>query len=318
MGMQMFQQLCGINTAMYYSGVILKSAGFNSNTQAILFSDAVAFTNSVSHRLRVFSRVCAVMSTLLAMKLIDKTGRRRLLQISLVCLFLFACRLFVLVWLFVLCCRLLWQVDCFCWAARSICWVHNTINLTYTNTYTQAGFPQCRTLVRLMTCVTRVPKMIGLTWIVRVRGVVSHPVCSCGWCGGVCMPGNETGPSAAGKCGVDEWHYNGVCSLFGVLFFRLSCCVLRECWCSYCISHDVQHCGSSIGGYLALASLVWYVAGFGVGMVCVVCSLLFFCRFCVFWCVFVVVGLCTLDVAIWNFPAGSARSRQWTGSLSFC
>ncbi len=46
-GLQFFQQFCGINTAMYYSPIILKSAGFSSKTQAILFSDAVAFTNMI-------------------------------------------------------------------------------------------------------------------------------------------------------------------------------------------------------------------------------------------------------------------------------
>jgi MFS transporter, SP family, solute carrier family 2 (myo-inositol transporter), member 13 len=67
-GLQAFQQLVGINTAMYYSPTILKMAGFTSDTTAIMFSDAVAFSNMVM--------------TVVAMKLIDTKGRRKLLLVS--------------------------------------------------------------------------------------------------------------------------------------------------------------------------------------------------------------------------------------------
>jgi len=69
-GLQAFQQLGGINTAMYYSATIIKMAGFSSNSQAISFSVAVAFTNAVV--------------TFISLKLIDRKGRRQLLLISTV------------------------------------------------------------------------------------------------------------------------------------------------------------------------------------------------------------------------------------------
>ena len=46
MSLQMFQQLAGINTAMYYSATILKQGG-ESDTDAIYFSDSVAATNAL-------------------------------------------------------------------------------------------------------------------------------------------------------------------------------------------------------------------------------------------------------------------------------
>ena len=67
-GVQMFQQLCGINTAMYYSATIIRTAGF-APTVAIWFSTAVAGANA--------------FSTLVSLFLVDRVGRRRLLCASL-------------------------------------------------------------------------------------------------------------------------------------------------------------------------------------------------------------------------------------------
>ncbi|ORY00194.1 general substrate transporter [Basidiobolus meristosporus CBS 931.73] len=64
-GLQIFQQLSGINTAMYYSATILKMAGFDSNASATWFSIFIAASN--------------VTMTAVAMYLIDKVGRRRIL-----------------------------------------------------------------------------------------------------------------------------------------------------------------------------------------------------------------------------------------------
>jgi SP family myo-inositol transporter-like MFS transporter 13 len=64
-GAQMFQQLCGINTAMYYSPKILQMSGFHENREAILFADAVAFANA--------------LFTALAIWLVERVGRRKLL-----------------------------------------------------------------------------------------------------------------------------------------------------------------------------------------------------------------------------------------------
>ena len=61
----MFQQLCGINTAMYYSASILQMAGYTNNSTAIWFSDSVAFANA--------------LFTIVALYLIDRIGRRKLL-----------------------------------------------------------------------------------------------------------------------------------------------------------------------------------------------------------------------------------------------
>lgn len=65
MSLQAFQQFCGINTAMYYSASILQMAGYTNNSTAIWFSDSVAFANAVF--------------TVVALLLIDRIGRRKLL-----------------------------------------------------------------------------------------------------------------------------------------------------------------------------------------------------------------------------------------------
>lgn len=69
-GLQACQQLAGINTAMYYSPTLTSMAGFSSKRTAILLADAVALANFAF--------------TLLAGRLMDRHGRRRLLVVSLV------------------------------------------------------------------------------------------------------------------------------------------------------------------------------------------------------------------------------------------
>jgi MFS transporter, SP family, solute carrier family 2 (myo-inositol transporter), member 13 len=63
--LQLFQQLSGINTAMYYSPTILQMSGFDSNSAAIWASDAVALANAAF--------------TVVSLFLIDRVGRRTLL-----------------------------------------------------------------------------------------------------------------------------------------------------------------------------------------------------------------------------------------------
>lgn len=69
LGLQFFQQLCGINVALYYGPTVVRMAGFSSNRTAILLADAVAFAN--------------MTATFVASRLIDRKGRRRLLLWSL-------------------------------------------------------------------------------------------------------------------------------------------------------------------------------------------------------------------------------------------
>lgn len=76
-GLQILQQLSGINTIMYYSATILKMAGFSSKSQAILFSSFVGFANCIG--------------TVIAMQLIDRCGRRPLLLYTIVGVFVSLC-----------------------------------------------------------------------------------------------------------------------------------------------------------------------------------------------------------------------------------
>lgn len=62
-GLQILQQLCGINTAMYYGPQIMQVAGFNSSgREAIIASLPVAFANMIG--------------TVISVGYIDKLGRR--------------------------------------------------------------------------------------------------------------------------------------------------------------------------------------------------------------------------------------------------
>jgi SP family galactose:H+ symporter-like MFS transporter len=64
-GLAIFQQITGINTVIYYAPVIVQSAGISSASGAILATAGIGFVN--------------VLMTLLAMRLIDRSGRKPLL-----------------------------------------------------------------------------------------------------------------------------------------------------------------------------------------------------------------------------------------------
>ncbi|KAG0201625.1 myo-inositol transporter [Mortierella sp. GBA30] len=68
--MQLWQQLSGFNTAMYYSATILKMAGFPNAKSATLFSLLIAGTNMVM--------------TMVAIKIIDRVGRRKILLVTII------------------------------------------------------------------------------------------------------------------------------------------------------------------------------------------------------------------------------------------
>lgn len=68
-GLQVFQQFVGINTVMYYSPTIVQLAGFASNRTALLLSLVTAGLN--------------VLGSIVSIYFIDKTGRKKLLVISL-------------------------------------------------------------------------------------------------------------------------------------------------------------------------------------------------------------------------------------------
>lgn len=69
-GLQVFQQFVGINTVMYYSPTIVQLAGFASNQTALLLSLVTAGLNA--------------LGSILSIYFIDRTGRKKLLTISLV------------------------------------------------------------------------------------------------------------------------------------------------------------------------------------------------------------------------------------------
>lgn len=68
-GLQVFQQFVGINTVMYYSPSIVQLAGFASNETALLLSLVTAGLNA--------------LGSIVSIYFIDRTGRKKLLVISL-------------------------------------------------------------------------------------------------------------------------------------------------------------------------------------------------------------------------------------------
>ncbi|KAF5738328.1 inositol transporter 2 isoform X1 [Tripterygium wilfordii] len=68
-GLQVFQQFVGINTVMYYSPTIVQLAGFASNQTALLLSLVTSGLNAIGSIVSIY--------------FIDRTGRKKLLIISL-------------------------------------------------------------------------------------------------------------------------------------------------------------------------------------------------------------------------------------------
>ncbi|KAK4254567.1 hypothetical protein QN277_009930 [Acacia crassicarpa] len=69
MGLQIFQQFVGINTVMYYSPTIVQLAGYAKNQTALLLSLVIAGLNA--------------FGSILSIYFIDRTGRKKLLLVSL-------------------------------------------------------------------------------------------------------------------------------------------------------------------------------------------------------------------------------------------
>ena len=68
-GLAIFQQITGINTVIYYAPVIIQSAGISSASGAILATAGIGLVN--------------VLMTIVAMRLIDRSGRKPLLLIGI-------------------------------------------------------------------------------------------------------------------------------------------------------------------------------------------------------------------------------------------
>ncbi|KAF8383078.1 hypothetical protein PRIPAC_72220 [Pristionchus pacificus] len=75
--MQMFQQLIGINTILYYTSKIIQSAGVEDDITTIWISCGISAVQAVS--------------TLIPMKLIEKLGRRPILLISIIAVIVTLC-----------------------------------------------------------------------------------------------------------------------------------------------------------------------------------------------------------------------------------
>ena len=67
--LQLFQQLCGINTVMYYSAKIISMSGISDDSRAIWISAGVTSVNVV----------CSVIGLFL----VERIGRRKLVLGSL-------------------------------------------------------------------------------------------------------------------------------------------------------------------------------------------------------------------------------------------
>jgi MFS transporter, SP family, galactose:H+ symporter len=68
-GLAIFQQITGINTVIYYAPVIIQSAGISSASGAILATAGIGLVN--------------VLMTIVAMRLIDRSGRKPLLLVGI-------------------------------------------------------------------------------------------------------------------------------------------------------------------------------------------------------------------------------------------
>ena len=68
-GLAVFQQITGINTVIYYAPVIIQSAGISSASGAILATAGIGLVN--------------VLMTIVAMRLIDRKGRKPLLLVGI-------------------------------------------------------------------------------------------------------------------------------------------------------------------------------------------------------------------------------------------
>lgn len=71
-GLQVLQQVCGINTVMYFLVSILSLAGISDNRMALLVAMGPAAVNAIG--------------TIIGMAMIDRAGRRQILLLPFVAL----------------------------------------------------------------------------------------------------------------------------------------------------------------------------------------------------------------------------------------